>query len=66
MDVPFISSGALSSAHYALIRNVELAQTAQEADHYLLSEVDRLREKFSHARLSAVGRRERVPSNAKF
>jgi AP-4 complex subunit epsilon-1 len=55
MEVPFISSGALSRAHYALVRKVELAQTAQQADHYLLEEVVALRDRLSRPGFSSVG-----------
>ncbi|KAI0062104.1 ARM repeat-containing protein [Artomyces pyxidatus] len=58
MDVPFISSGALSSAHYTLVRNVELAQTPQQADQYLLEEVHSLRARMSRPRLSTKQCRE--------
>jgi len=47
MEVPFISSGALSRAHYALVRKVELAQTSQQADDYLFEEVIALRDRLS-------------------
>ncbi len=39
MEVPYSSSGALSRAHYALVRKVELAQTTQQADGYLYEEL---------------------------
>jgi hypothetical protein len=55
MEVPFISSGALSRAHYALIRKVELAQTSQQADGYLLEEVVALRDRLSRPGFSSVG-----------
>ncbi|KAI0040369.1 ARM repeat-containing protein [Auriscalpium vulgare] len=58
MDVPFISSGALSSAHYAIVRHVELAKTAQDVDHFLLTEVASVRAKLSRARLSSKQCRE--------
>lgn len=47
MDVPFISSGAQSRAHYALVRKVEGASSPQQADQYLFAEVNSI-----HARLS--------------
>jgi AP-4 complex subunit epsilon-1 len=56
MEVPFISSGALSRAHYALVRRVELAQTAQQADDYLLEEVVAVRDRLSRPGFSSVGR----------
>jgi hypothetical protein len=55
MEVPFISSGALSRAHYALIRKVELAQTSQQADDHLLEEVVALRDRLSRPGFSSVG-----------
>jgi AP-4 complex subunit epsilon-1 len=54
MEVPFISSGALSRAHYALVRKVELAQTPQQADDYLLEEVIALRDRLSRPGFSSV------------
>jgi AP-4 complex subunit epsilon-1 len=55
MQVPFISSGALSRAHYALVRKVELAQTAQQADSYLLEEVVVVCDRLSRLGFSSVG-----------
>ena len=55
MEVPFISSGALSRAHYALVCKVELAQTPQQADDYLLEEVVTLRDRLSRPGFSSVG-----------
>ncbi|THH15512.1 hypothetical protein EW146_g4974 [Bondarzewia mesenterica] len=58
MEIPFISSGALSRTHYALVRNVEGAATAQEADKYLMAEVDSLRDRLSRPGLSSKQCRE--------
>lgn len=55
MEVPFISSGALSRAHYVLVRKVELAQSTQQADDYLLEEVVALRDRLSRPGFSSVG-----------
>lgn len=55
MEVPFISSGASSRAHYVLVRKVELAQTTQQADDYLLEEVIALRDRLSRPGFSSVG-----------
>lgn len=55
MEVPFISSGASSRAHYVLVRKVELAQTTQQADDYLLEEVVALRDRLSRPGFSSVG-----------
>ena len=55
MEVPFITSGALSRAHYVLVRKVELAQTTQQADDYLIEEVDALRDRLSRPGFSSVG-----------
>ena len=54
MDVPFLSSGALSRAHYALVRNVEVASSPPIADQYLLQEVEDIRDRLAHP-ISAVG-----------
>ncbi|KAI0255354.1 armadillo-type protein [Lactifluus subvellereus] len=58
MEVTFISSGALSRAHYTLVRKVELAQTAQQADDYLLEEVVALRDRLSRPGFSSAQCRE--------
>ena len=55
MEVPFISSGALSRAHYVLVRKVELAQSIQQADDYLLEEVAALRDRLSRPGFTSVG-----------
>ncbi|KAH9977107.1 armadillo-type protein [Lactifluus volemus] len=55
MQVPFISSGALSRVHYSLVRKVELAQTTQQADGYLLDQVVAVRERLSRPGFSSVG-----------
>lgn len=54
MDVPFLSSGAMSRAHYALVRNVEDATSPPMADQYLLEEVENIRSRLSRP-TSAVG-----------
>ncbi|KAH6914184.1 armadillo-type protein [Coprinopsis sp. MPI-PUGE-AT-0042] len=47
MDIPFSSSGALSRAHYGIVRKVETASSPQNADQMLALEV-----KATHERLS--------------
>lgn len=54
MDVPFISSGALNTTHYALVRNVEEAASAQAADTYLMTEVHSIRERLTRPGLTTV------------
>ena len=54
MDVPFVSSGAISRSHYALVRKVETAQTPQQADQYILAEVDSIRSQLHRSTLTAV------------
>jgi AP-4 complex subunit epsilon-1 len=54
MDIPFISSGAQSRAHYALVRNVETAMSPQQADQHLLAEVKSIRNRISQPGLSVV------------
>ena len=54
MQVPYTSSGALSRAHYALVRKVELAQTAQQADAYLYDELAVVRARLSRPGFSSV------------
>jgi hypothetical protein len=54
MDVAFVSSGATSRAHYALVRKVESADTTELADQYLHAEVQFIRRKLSEPTLSTV------------
>ncbi|KAI0303354.1 armadillo-type protein [Multifurca ochricompacta] len=58
MEVPFISSGALSRKHYALVRKVELAQTTQQADNYLIEELVLVRDRLSRPGFSSAQCRE--------
>ncbi|KAI0819517.1 ARM repeat-containing protein [Trametes gibbosa] len=51
MDVPFSSSGAMSRAHYALVRKIEAA-TPQVADQILLAEVHSIRYQLTRSTLS--------------
>lgn len=53
MDVPFSSSGAMSRAHYALVRKVEAA-TPQAADQILLAEVQSIRHQLTRSTLTLV------------
>ncbi|EPS95437.1 hypothetical protein FOMPIDRAFT_1038502 [Fomitopsis schrenkii] len=53
MDVPFVSSGAISRSHYALVRKVETAQTPQQADQYILAEVVAMQSQLSRSTLTA-------------
>ncbi|KAI6125691.1 armadillo-type protein [Pisolithus croceorrhizus] len=43
MDVPFASSGAMSRAHYSLVRKVETAASVQAADRVVLDEINTIR-----------------------
>lgn len=56
MDVPFISSGAQSRAHYALVRKVETATSPQQADRFLVTEVKVIRDRLAQPGLSLVRR----------
>ncbi|KAH7926514.1 ARM repeat-containing protein [Leucogyrophana mollusca] len=51
MEVPFLSSGAMSRSHYALVRKVETAQSSQAADSVLLHEIESIRGRLLHPRL---------------
>ncbi|RDX56517.1 ARM repeat-containing protein [Lentinus brumalis] len=51
MDVPFLSSGAMSRAHYALVRKIETA-TPQAADQILLAEVHSIRNQLTRSTLT--------------
>lgn len=54
MDVPFLSSGALSRAHYALVRQAENAASLQAVDDILLAQVASIRKQFAGWPLSMV------------
>lgn len=46
MDIPFVSSGALSRAHYAIVRKVECATSPQEANTHLSAEIKLIARQF--------------------
>ena len=52
MDVPFLSSGAMSRAHYALVRKVETAPSS--VDQIILAEVAAIRERLTRSMASIV------------
>lgn len=52
MDVPFHSSGAMSRAHYAIVRKVESSPSTQSADQDLFLEIKSIQAQLSHHRLS--------------
>lgn len=54
MDIPFHSSGAISRAHYAIVRKVETADTIQTADQHIFLEIKSVQEQLAHPRLSMV------------
>jgi hypothetical protein len=54
MNVPFISSGALSRVHYALVRNIEEATSEAAANRMLESEVKSIRLQLAQPGLSPV------------
>jgi AP-4 complex subunit epsilon-1 len=56
MDIPFVSSGALSRAHYALVRKIESATSIQSANQLLIPEIKSRREQLGHPGLSLVRR----------
>lgn len=56
MEVPFVSSGAMSRAHYALVRKVELATSLQAADAVLLAEIEAIHYRLVHSTLTQVCR----------
>ncbi|KAK0212386.1 armadillo-type protein [Desarmillaria ectypa] len=58
MDVPFISSGASSRRHYALVCKIEAAQSGQHADEYISAEVRSIRSQFNDPGLSLRSCRE--------
>ncbi|KAJ7188509.1 armadillo-type protein [Mycena filopes] len=58
MDVPFVSSGALSRSHYTLVKSIESAQSPQMADSYILKEVESIRYRLRHPTISLKETRE--------
>ncbi len=54
MDVPFISSGAMSRAHYALVRRVETAPSSSTSDQLLLAELQGIHRRLTHSALTLV------------
>lgn len=54
MDVPFLSSSAISREHYSLVQSVEAASTLQEVDDILVHKVDMVRRRFANKRQLAV------------
>lgn len=55
MDVPFHSSGAMSRAHYTIVRKVESALTVQSGDQHIFLEINSIQEQLSHPKLQLVG-----------
>jgi len=64
MDVPFLSSGALSRAHYTLVRQVENAASLQAVDDVLLVQVASIRKQFAGRPLSMVCAPSLCPPNS--
>jgi hypothetical protein len=56
MEVPFVSSGALSRAHYTLVRKIESATSIQSANQFLIPEIKFRREHLGRPGLSLVRR----------
>lgn len=54
MDIPFSSSGALSRAHYGIVRKVETASSPQYADQMLALEIKATHERLSQRSLKPV------------
>jgi AP-4 complex subunit epsilon-1 len=54
MDIPFISSGALSRVHYALVRKIEEATSEGSVNVMLDAEVISIREQLARPSLSLV------------
>jgi hypothetical protein len=57
MEVPFISSGALSAAHYALVSAVEAAPSPATAEDHLHAALAAQRARLTQPGLSTVRRR---------
>lgn len=64
MDVPFLSSGALSRAHYGLVRQVENAASLEAVDGILLVQVTSIRKRFAGQPLSMVCAQYRCPPSS--
>ncbi|RXW23371.1 hypothetical protein EST38_g2524 [Candolleomyces aberdarensis] len=58
MDVTFASSGALSRAHYSIVRKVETAQSVHQADQFLALEAKVVHERLSRSSLSVKACKE--------
>lgn len=54
MDVPFHSSGAMSRAHYAIVRKVESASTIQLGDQHIFQEINFIHGQLAHPKLQLV------------
>lgn len=54
MDVPFLSSGAMSRAHYALVRKVETAPSPSQVNQIILAEIENVRARFARSVSSMV------------
>lgn len=54
MNVPYISSGALSRFHYGLVRKVEATSSPELADEHLLEAINFIRRQLSNPSLSLV------------
>ncbi|KAF8070331.1 armadillo-type protein [Lyophyllum atratum] len=52
MEVPFISSGASSRAHYSLVRKIEYADSTQSANQHLVTEIESIRRQLADPALS--------------
>ncbi|KAF9474581.1 ARM repeat-containing protein [Pholiota conissans] len=52
MDVPFHSSGALSRAHYAIVRKVETSSSVQSADQHLFLEIKSIQDQLLYPKFS--------------
>ncbi|KII92127.1 hypothetical protein PLICRDRAFT_122418 [Plicaturopsis crispa FD-325 SS-3] len=52
MDVPFVSSGSMSRAHYSLVRSVETASSSSVADQHVYAAVDAVRDQLADPALS--------------
>ncbi|KAJ7755738.1 armadillo-type protein [Mycena maculata] len=58
MDVPFVSSGALSRTHYTLVKSIESSPSPEIADRYILKEVESIRFRLRHPTISLKETRE--------
>lgn len=54
MEAPYHSSGAISRAHYTIVRKVETASSTFEADQHIFLEIKSVKEQLMDPNLAVV------------